>query len=346
MESCNIKLTELTENCGCSAKLAQGLLEGILDKFPIPNDPNLLVGFHTKDDACVYKLDENTAVIQTLDFFTPIVDDPYMYGQIAAANSLSDVFAMGGDPKLALNMLCIPHNMDKEVVGAILRGGYEKTIEAGAMLVGGHTIEDPIPKYGLSVTGFMHPDKVLRNSSAKAGDVLILTKPLGTGILTTAKKLGLVDEKVYNDMSASMAFLNKTAKDIMIKYPVSACTDITGFGFLGHLYELAEGSGLTAHITTDTLPIFPTVLNHAKEGHVPGVVYRNLGTFDEKVCQKIKVTDAYKRLLCDPQTSGGLLISVPEAHANALLSELKSSIPCAFTVGYLTEKKEKYVEVI
>lgn len=341
----NMKLTDMTANCGCSAKLPQGLLSGILDRFPKPQDPNLIVGFHTRDDACVYQLDERTMLVQTLDFFTPIVDDPFLYGQIAAANALSDVFAMGADPKLALNILCIPSDMDASAVAAILDGGYQKVLEAGALLTGGHTIEDAVPKYGLSVTGFARPDEILLNSKARPGDVLILTKPLGTGILSAAHKLGLAERKAYDEMTASMSCLNKTAKDIMTHFDVHACTDITGFGFLGHLLEMTSGSETTAEIRCDLLPTFPTVLAHAAKAHAGGAVYRNLKNLDTKVTWRAKVGAAMRRILADPQTSGGLLIAADEKCAQQLLRALKDALPYPCVVGHMTPKKEAYIEL-
>ncbi|MEG1583487.1 MAG: selenide, water dikinase SelD, partial [Anaerovorax sp.] len=206
--------------------------------MPKFSDPKLLVGFDTSDDASVYLLDDETALIQTVDIFPPIVDDPYEYGQIAAVNALSDVYAMGGEPKLALNILCYPEDLPKEVIQAILQGGYEKVLEAGAVISGGHTLKDAEPKYGLSVTGFAHPKDILLNSGIKPGDVLILTKALGTGILTTAQKAGILERENYAELVKSMCTLNKYTADIMKRFAINSCTDITGFGFLGHTYEM------------------------------------------------------------------------------------------------------------
>ena len=228
MES-EVKLTKLANCAGCGAKVGAGTLARLLEGFQTHSDPRLIVGYDKSDDASVYVLDNHTALVQTTDFFPPIVDDPYLYGQIAAANALSDVYAMGGEPKLALNIMCLSPEMDKETVHQILRGGYAKAYEAGAIITGGHTIQGAEPIYGLAVSGFVHPEKVLTNSGAKPGDVLILTKPLGVGVLTTAAKADLVEKDVLDRIYKQMATLNKTARDIMVQYPVHSCTDVTGF---------------------------------------------------------------------------------------------------------------------
>lgn len=302
-----------------------------------PQDPRLIIGIDTSDDAGVVRLNHTTALIQTLDFFTPIVDDPYLFGQIAAANSLSDVYAMGGTPLTAMNIVAFPlDTLDGEVLLQILKGGQDKITEAGAILVGGHTVSDKEPKYGLSVTGVVHPDKVLPNANAKAGDALILTKPLGTGVLTTADKAGLFPDGVAAAV-ASMARLNKTAAEVMSKYTVNACTDITGFGLLGHLYEMAAGSKVRIKIDSSALPLFPEAADAAAMGFVPAGAYCNRThlatvTFSDMVAENL-------RDLCfDPQTSGGLLISLPEREAEALLTELhKAGVIEAALIGRVTE---------
>ena len=239
-----VRLTKLASCAGCGAKVGAGTLSRLLEGFQTHSDPRLIVGYDKSDDASVYVLDENTALVQTTDFFPPIVDDPFLYGQIAAANALSDVYAMGGEPKLALNILCLPDSMDSAAVQELLRGGYAKAYEAGAIITGGHTIHGAEPIYGLAVSGFVHPKKVLTNSGARPGDVLILTKPLGIGILTTAAKADLVAQPVLDRIYRQMAALNKTARDIMVRYPVHSCTDVTGFSLLGHSYEMAQGLSL------------------------------------------------------------------------------------------------------
>ena len=238
----NVKLTKLASCAGCGAKVGAGMLSKLLGGIKTHKDERLIVGYDTSDDASVYVLSENEALVQTTDFFPPIVDDPYLFGAIAATNALSDVYAMGGEPKLALNIMCITETMDKETVQSILRGGYEKAYEAGAIITGGHTIQGPEPIYGLSVSGFVHPKKVLTNSNAKEGDVLILTKPLGVGIITTAAKADedMVGKELMDKIYKQMSTLNKAARDIMVKYDVHSCTDVTGFSLLGHSYEMAQ----------------------------------------------------------------------------------------------------------
>ena len=235
-----VYLTKLAPNCGCAAKVGPGTLAGVLCKLPQFHDEHLLVGTETSDDAAVYKISDELAMIQTLDFFTPVADDPYDFGQIAAANALSDVYAMGGEPKTALNIVAFPKEMDTEILGEILKGGADKVLEAGAVLAGGHTIQDDTPKYGLSVTGFVHPAKFWKNYGAQTGDKLILTKPLGTGIVNTAIKADLVSEEAREAALRSMKTLNKYAAEILKKYTIHACTDVTGFGLGGHGTEMAE----------------------------------------------------------------------------------------------------------
>ncbi|MBR7146249.1 MAG: selenide, water dikinase SelD, partial [Oscillospiraceae bacterium] len=243
------RMTRLASCAGCGAKVGAGTLSKMLEGFKSHTDPRLIVGYDKADDASVYVITDDIAVVQTTDFFPPIVDDPFLYGQIAATNALSDVYAMGGEPKLALNIMCVTDRMSQESIREVLRGGYDKAYEAGAIITGGHTISGAEPIYGLAVSGFVHPKKVLKNSDAKPGDVLILTKPLGVGIITTAAKAGLVaDEALMNRLYAQMATLNKTARDIMVKYEVHGCTDVTGFSLMGHGYEMANGSGLSVHI--------------------------------------------------------------------------------------------------
>ena len=250
----DVKLTKLASCAGCGAKVGAGTLARLLDGFRTHTDPRLIVGYDKSDDASVYVLDENTALVQTTDFFPPIVDDPFLFGQIAAANALSDVYAMGGEPKLALNIMCLAPGMAKETVQDILRGGYDKAYEAGAIITGGHTIEGAEPLYGLAVSGFVHPKKVLTNSGAQPGDVLLLTKPLGVGIITTAAKAGLAEKALTERIYRQMATLNRAARDVMVKYPVHSCTDVTGFALLGHSFEMAQGSHVTVHIRTDEAP--------------------------------------------------------------------------------------------
>lgn len=338
-----MKLTKLANCAGCGAKLGAGTLAKMLEGFQTHADPRLIVGYDKSDDASVYVLDENTALIQTTDFFPPIVDDPFLYGRIAAVNAMSDVYAMGGEPKLALNILCAAEGMPEEAIREILRGGYDAAYEAGAIITGGHTIRGAEPIYGLAVSGFVHPKKVLTNSNAQPGDVLILTKPLGIGILTTAAKADMVDASVLNRIYAQMATLNKTARDVMVNYPVHSCTDITGFSLLGHGYEMAQGSNCTLHITVDTVPYHADALEFASMGLVPAGAYRNRQYAGPGVKLRREVSLAMQDILYDPQTSGGLLFALPEKEAEDCLRKLRDHIPQAAIVGYVTEKEDAFL---
>ena len=334
----DVKLTKLASCAGCGAKVGAGTLVHLLEGFKTHTDPRLIVGYDKSDDASVYVINEELALVQTTDFFPPIVDEPYLFGQIAATNALSDVYAMGGEPKLALNIMCLAENMDKHTVQEILRGGYDKAYEAGAIITGGHTIQGSEPIYGLAVSGFVHPDKVLTNSGAKPGDVLILTKPLGVGILTTAAKADMVDKAVLDRIYAQMATLNKTARDIMVKYSVHSCTDVTGFALMGHGFEMAQGSECTIHIQTDKVPYHKEAYEMAEMGFIPAGAYRNREYAEAGVKNMANVSRAMQDILFDPQTSGGLLIALPEDEGKKCLKELKEKIPQAEIIGYVTKK--------
>ena len=294
----------------------------------------------TSDDASVYKISDELALVLTLDFFTPVVDDPYVYGQIAAANSLSDVYAMGGEPKLALNITCFPLDLPKDIIKSVLKGGHDKVKEAGAMVIGGHTVEDKEPKFGLSVTGFIHPKDVVTNSNAKPGDVLILTKPLGLGVLNTGIKAGIVSEEGYKTAVRTMTELNKLSKDAMMKVGVNSCTDITGFGLLGHAFEMAEGSDVTIKFNAKSIPIIEEALSLARMGIIPAGAYRNFGYIKNLVKISDKVPQEITDCISDPQTSGGLLISVEKNKAEKLLNELKNSITPYAQIGEVLEKQD------
>lgn len=338
-----VKLTKLAGCAGCGAKLGAGTLARMLEGFQTHSDPRLIVGYDRSDDASVYVLDENTALIQTTDFFPPIVDDPFLYGRIAAVNAMSDVYAMGGEPKLALNILCASEKMSEEAIREVLRGGYDAAFEAGAIITGGHTIRGAEPIYGLAVSGFAHPQKVLTNSNAQPGDVLILTKPLGIGILTTAAKAELADKATLDRIYVQMAALNKAARDVMVTYPVHSCTDVTGFSLLGHGFEMAQGSGCTLHISVDAVPYHPEALEFASMGLVPAGAYRNrkYAGSGVKLCREISL--AMQDILYDPQTSGGLLFALPEKEGKDCLCQLQDKIPQAAVVGYVTEKEEAFI---
>ena len=331
-----IKLTKLASCAGCGAKVGAGVLAQLLGDIPVLRDENLLVGFDRSDDASVYKVSEELALVQTVDFFPPIADDPYTFGAIAATNALSDVYAMGGEPKLALNILAVPKELPKEAVHELLRGGYEKACEAGVIITGGHSILDPEPKYGLAVTGFVHPDRVLTNSGARPGDVLILTKPLGIGVLTTAAKAGLAEPETMAYAVKLMTTLNKAARDVMVQYRVHACTDVTGFGLLGHGTEMAQGSGVELHLDTAGIALIPEALEFARMGILPEGMYRNR-SFAEPHVDPGAVALEIQDLLYDPQTSGGLLMAVDPADAEALLAELRDRVPAAQRIGAAAE---------
>ncbi len=300
----------------------------------LPTDPNLIVGLKSADDAGVYLINDELALIQTVDFFTPIVDDPYYFGQIAAANALSDVYAMGGVPKTAMNLVAFPSkDMDLSILREILKGGIDKLREAGAVLVGGHSIEDKELKYGLSVTGFVHPKKVLVKKKIQAGDLLVLTKPIGTGIATTAIKAGLAPDTLKDEVTNSMAMLNRYAAEIMEGYPVNACTDITGFGLLGHLAEMVEGSNYSVELWAEDVPVFQGVLEMASMGLIPAGAYRNR-EFRAAMVDFLDVPLSYQDILFDPQTSGGLLIAINSAFAQQFLDSLKvAGISSASIIG-------------
>lgn len=338
-----IKLTKLAGCAGCGAKVGAGTLAQILKDLPTLYDERLIVGYDKSDDASVYKINDELALVQTIDFFPPIVDDPFLFGQIAAANALSDVYAMGGEPKLAMNVMCVSNKMGKDAIYEILRGGYEKAYEAGTIITGGHTIEDPEPKYGLSVTGFIHPQNIITNASAKEGDVLILTKPLGVGILTTSAKAEMVDQAILERVYEQMAELNKTARNIMVQFDIHSCTDVTGFALMGHSCEMAKGSELTIHLETKKIPYHKEAYELADMGFVPAGAYRNREFAQKYVMVKGDISRAMQDILYDPQTSGGLMMAVSEQEAPKLLEQLQGNVSCAEIIGYVTAKEEAYL---
>jgi selenide,water dikinase len=308
----------------------------------------LIVGLDRADDAGVYKITDELAIIQTVDFFTPIVDDPYWFGQIAAANALSDVYAMGGVPKTAMNLVAFPiKKMDISVLRQIIQGGLDKMKEAGVVLVGGHSVEDKELKYGLSVTGFIHPERVLTKRNLKVGDRLILTKPLGTGIINTAIKGGLASKEIIDRVTRLMATLNREPAEIMRNYPINACTDITGFGLLGHIAEMVQDSGMGVWIQAESIPILPETLNYASMGLIPAGAYRNREFRECMVDFAPSVDRIVQDVLFDPQTSGGLLICVENRKADELLKALREKgIPEATIIGeVVSEPKDRIVVV-
>lgn len=332
----DIKLTKLANCAGCGAKVGAGTLARLLDGLPIHADSNLLVGFDKSDDAAVYRVSEELALVQTVDFFPPIADDPFLFGQIAAANALSDVYAMGGEPRIALNLLCVPKSMPDSAVHDLLRGGYSKVYEAGAVIAGGHSILDEEPKYGLCVTGFVHPNHILTNTGAQPGDVLFLTKPLGAGILTTAAKADLCPPDVLQAVYARMTTLNRAARDAMVQFRVHACTDVTGFGLLGHALEMAQGSGVQIKLNVSALPIPSEALELARMGILPEGMYRNR-KYAEPFVMADSVPLEIQDALYDPQTSGGLLIAVDPNDADTLAETLQKTVPDACRIGTVSE---------
>lgn len=303
--------------------------------MPKIEDPNVLVGTNTADDAAVYKISDELAIVQTVDYFTPVVDDPYTFGMITAANSLSDIYAMGAVPLFALNIAGFPSKkLPLEVLGEILRGGAAKAQEAGVSIIGGHTISDAEPKYGMAVTAVIHPEKVITNAGARPGDVLILTKPLGIGIITTAMKRDLVSQEAIEKAVEVMSALNKTAAEVMVSVGVNACTDITGFGFLGHLYEMAKGSGTDASISMAKVPVIPEAWDLIRQGVAPGGTHRNLEFLQDNLSPAAGISKEDLLVLADAQTSGGLLMAVPAAKADRLVSKLTTAgVPVVAVVG-------------
>ena len=297
----------------------------VLSKLPVVKDPNLLVGTETGDDAGVYRLGDDTALVLTVDFFPPIVDDPFSFGAIAVANSLSDIYAMGGRPLLGLNIVGFPVELPKEILGEILQGGYAKAEEAGCLIIGGHTVDDREPKYGLAAVGLVEPDKHITNAGARPGDSLVLTKPLGTGIITTAGKQGVVTSEVLDRAVSIMSTLNRAASQAMVKVGVSASTDVTGFGLIGHLNGMMRGSGTGAVLQLSAIPAIPGVWELIEEGIAPGGTHRNLNDAAKYVQWHEGISEGARLLLCDAQTSGGLLISVPEKRTDSLLEELDAA---------------------
>ena len=283
---------------------------------------DLLVGFDTSDDAAVYRLTDDLAVVQTIDFFPPIVDDPYDFGAIAAVNALSDVYAMGGTPLLALNIVCFPEDLPKEVLGRMLLGGMDVAKEAGIVIAGGHTVKDREPKYGLSVTGIVRPDSIVTNAAAAAGDDLVLTKPLGSGIITTAAKAGVTDDATLAGAVATMRQLNRAGGEAMVAAGVKSATDITGFGLAGHMLGMLKASGTAAKVRFSDVPLLPGVHELAERGVVPGGTRNNLDAFDAQIAWGDGITDEEKLIFCDAQTSGGLLIAVPQASTQPVLDGL------------------------
>ena len=309
----------------------------MLRQLPPVCDPNLLVGPGTADDAAVYRLSEGTALVQTVDFFPPVVDDAFSFGEIAAANAMSDVYAMGGRPLLALNVVGFPVDLPKEILGRVLQGGAAKAQEAGVIVVGGHTVDDAEPKYGMAVTGIVEPGRQITNAGARPGDALILTKPIGTGIITTAGKRQQVDAVVLDNAISVMGALNRAASEAMLEVGVHACVDVTGFGLIGHLLGMLRASGASAEVSFEDVPLLDGAAGLVDAGIFPGGTERNLRAADESVEWSTGLRENDKLLLCDAQTSGGLLMAVPESRAGLLLAALeRRGVTGAAVVGGIT----------
>ena len=329
---------------GCTAKLGAGTLSRVLSMLPKgAPDENLLIGYDSKDDAAVYQISDDVAFVQTLDFFPPMVDDPYVFGQIAATNALSDIFAMGGEVKTALNIVCFPEDMDLNVLGKIMQGGAEKVIEAGGTLAGGHSIVDDGVKYGLSVTGVVHPKKIYANNQGQPGDKLVLTKKLGVGIICTANRIGEASKEAMEEAVTSMTTLNKCAAEISRDYRIHACTDVTGFSFLGHLHEMMDGKH-SCVVESKQVPIMKDALIYADEFYLTAAAQKNRNHVEAFV-QFENISFAMEEVLFDPQTSGGLLLAVhPEDAAEMVLRMREAGLPAA-VVGEITPKEEVEIYV-
>jgi selenide,water dikinase len=342
-----LELTQQVKSAGCAAKLGAADLASVLHRLPSFTHPDMLVGTETSDDAGVFRLRKNLAIVNTVDFFTPIVDDPYVFGQIAAANALSDVYAMGGEPKTALNIVGFPRGrMDLDVLVAVLNGGAERVRAAGAVVIGGHTIIDEELKFGLAVTGVIRPDRVIRNVGVRPGDALVLTKPLGTGVISTALKRRRTTPEAVEAAVASMVTLNRAASTVMRRFAVHACSDVTGFAILGHAFEMAHGSDVTIHLDARTLPLLPGVTELAEAGLVTGGCSRNRLYLQDKVAVASSVPRGVAEVAFDPQTSGGLLIALPAPRAPRLVAALKKSgVPAAAVVGHATARDGAWVRL-
>ncbi len=345
MDMTGVKLTELVEAAGCAAKLAPGYLSQVLSELPKVQSEKLLVGFDASDDAYVYDLGDGRGIVGTTDFFPPMVDDPFLFGQVAAANALSDVWAMGGRPALALNLLCFPNCLGIEVAGQILAGGADKCREAGVIVAGGHSINDHEPKFGLAVTGFVELGHMLANAGARAGDALVLTKALGTGILTTAHKAELLDDAGVKVATDSMITLNKYAAEALDGLCAHAATDVTGFSLMGHSCEMAEASGVTLEIDAASVPVMARAREMAAMGLIPAGAYRNRDFFGPRVSMAEDVPLDLSDVLFDPQTSGGLLVSLPQSDAEAYVEKLQALGHPAAIVGCVVNKGESPVVV-
>ena len=349
-----VGLTKATKAAGCAAKLSPGLLDSLLKNLPRQSDANVLVGFETNDDAAVYRINDEMAIVQTVDFLTPVADDPFTYGKIAAANSLSDVYAMGGRPISALSILAYPAAGDFEVLGEILRGGMAVMMEANCAVVGGHSIADDEIKFGYAVTGLIHPDKIWRNVGARPGDVLILTKPLGSGVISTALKHGHANEAWVSAATSTMARLNRHAGEALLevdardkgKPAIHAATDVTGFGLIGHAREMAEGSGVSLRVDHRQIEYLPGAFEAAQQKYFSGGLKNNREFMQSSVQFGPAVSEEYRALLFDPQTSGGLLVAVARECADDAIQALKQCQVPARVIGEVLAKQSALIEIV
>jgi len=340
-----VDLLEMVEYGGCSAKISPRQLEEILKYLPLPSDPNILVDIDTHDDAGVYRVNDDLALVFTTDFFPPVCSDPYEFGQIAAANSISDVYAMGGDPVLALNIMMFPAaKLPMEAYAEILKGGFDKATEAGVRIIGGHTIDDFPPKYGLAVVGYIHPEKIISNAGALPGDILILTKPVGTGVIMAAQRLNMAPENDIFEAKMQMKLLNKSGAEVMKKHGLKGATDITGFGLAGHAMKMAKASTVTFSIEMKKVPLIGSVYDLIEQGCIPGASFRNLDYAEADIDFAGSLDYNMKMMAFDAQTSGGLLMCVPPAKSDEVLSDLfAAGLNSSSIIGTVLPKGEKYI---
>ena len=340
-----VDLLQMVEYGGCSSKISPKQLEEILKYLPLPVDPNILVDIDTHDDAGVYRVTDELALVLTTDFFPPVCSDPYEFGQIAAANSISDVYAMGGDPVLALNIMMFPASkLPMEAYAEIIKGGFDKANEAGVRIIGGHTIDDFPPKYGLAVIGYVHPKKIITNAGAQVDDSLILTKPVGTGVIMAGQRLGMASQNDITEAKRLMKLLNKSGAEIMKKYNIKGATDVTGFGLAGHVLKMARASNVSIRVNMKKVPLIGNVYNLIDEGCIPGASFRNLEYVEEFLHVSSELDYNLKMAAFDAQTSGGLLMCVPKHLVDNVLTDLHSAgLTSSDVIGGVIKKNDKYL---
>jgi selenide,water dikinase len=340
-----IDLLQMVEYGGCSAKISPKQLEEILKYLPLPHDPNILVDIDTHDDAGVYRVNDDLALVLTTDFFPPVCSDPYEFGQIAAANSISDVYAMGGDPVLALNIMMFPaEKLPMEAYAEILKGGFDKATEAGVRIIGGHTIDDFPPKYGLAVVGYIHPAKIITNAGVKAGDSLILTKPLGTGVIMAGHRLNIASEEDLAEAKKLMKLLNKSGADVMKKYNIRGATDVTGFGLAGHALKMAKASDVSIKLNMRSVPLIGNTYTLIDEGCIPGAAFRNLDYAEKDIDFASDLDYNLKMIAFDAQTSGGLLFAAPEGQIELIMTDLHNAgLENSTVIGYASDPSGKLI---